>query len=72
MIAERDTKLLAGEFLLTNPSCNYRQKYLQLCAKYLIFFHWQKFESPTAFAEYVAAEAKRWAKIAKESNATAD
>jgi len=28
--------------------------------------------SPAAFAEYVAAETKRWAKIAKESNATAD
>jgi tripartite-type tricarboxylate transporter receptor subunit TctC len=28
--------------------------------------------TPAAFAEYVAAETKRWAKIAKESNATAD
>jgi len=28
--------------------------------------------SPAAFAEYVAAETKRWAKIAKESNATPD
>jgi tripartite-type tricarboxylate transporter receptor subunit TctC len=28
--------------------------------------------SPAAFAEYVAAETRRWAKIAKESNATAD
>jgi tripartite-type tricarboxylate transporter receptor subunit TctC len=27
--------------------------------------------TPAAFAEYVAAETKRWAKIAKESNATA-
>ncbi len=28
--------------------------------------------SPAAFADYVAAEAKRWARIAKDSNATAD
>jgi tripartite-type tricarboxylate transporter receptor subunit TctC len=28
--------------------------------------------TPAAFAEYVAAETKRWARIAKESNATAD
>jgi tripartite-type tricarboxylate transporter receptor subunit TctC len=28
--------------------------------------------TPAAFAEYVAAETKRWAKIAKESNATPD
>ena len=28
--------------------------------------------SPAAFADYVAAETKRWARIAKESNATAD
>jgi tripartite-type tricarboxylate transporter receptor subunit TctC len=28
--------------------------------------------SPAAFAEYVAAETRRWARIAKESNATAD
>jgi tripartite-type tricarboxylate transporter receptor subunit TctC len=28
--------------------------------------------NPGAFGEYVAAETKRWARIAKESNATAD
>ena len=28
--------------------------------------------SPAAFAEYVAAETKRWARIARESNATPD
>jgi tripartite-type tricarboxylate transporter receptor subunit TctC len=28
--------------------------------------------SPAAFAEYVAAETRRWARIAKESNATPD
>jgi tripartite-type tricarboxylate transporter receptor subunit TctC len=28
--------------------------------------------SPSAFADYVATETKRWARIAKESNATAD
>ena len=28
--------------------------------------------SPAAFADYVAAETRRWAKIARESNATAD
>jgi len=29
-------------------------------------------ESPVAFASYVAAETERWARIAKEANATPD
>ena len=28
--------------------------------------------SPAAFAEFVAAETKRWARVVRESNATAD
>jgi len=29
-------------------------------------------ESPAAFAKYVAAETERWARIAKDANATPD